>query len=146
MGKQGWIGLVGALALAGCGGPLVVYDKPGVSVERLATDLQICADQALARAPVNITRERVTVRVREYRYGVPRIGYDRAWVDIDRNEVVRSELRLQCLAEKGYRPAQLPRCPSGTEAGISRDTRQVAAGPQSCAVSVSGVPVILPGG
>lgn len=137
------VGMLGALALAGCG-PLVAYDQPGVSVSRLANDLQSCAAQALAEAPVDITRERVTVQVREYRYGIPRMGNDRVWADIDRNEVVREEIRQQCLQAKGYTLTQVPRC---SNAGVvTAETRQAAAGPGSCGVNVSGVgPVIVSG-
>lgn len=137
--------MIGALALSACG-PIVAYDNPGVSVSRLANDLRSCAAQALQQAPVNITRERVTVRVREVRHGIPRTTYDRIWADIDRNEVIREEIRMQCLQSRGYRLAQVPRCSGAAESAITGATRQAAAGPGSCGVNVSGVgPVIIPG-
>lgn len=137
--------IIGALALSACG-PIVAYDNPGVSVSRLASDLQTCAAEALQQAPVNITRERITVRVREVRHGIPRTTYDRIWADIDRNEVIREEIRMQCLQAKGYRLTQVPRCSTGAESAITGATVQAEAGPGSCAVNVSGVgPVITSG-
>lgn len=134
-----------AVVLTACG-PMVVYDQPGVSVSRLASDLQRCEAEAYAKAPPNITRERMTVQVTEYRYGIPRTAYDRQWVDIDRNEIIRGETRVACLQTAGYQLAQIPRCSLVSGADITPQTRQAPAGPGSCAVSVSGVgPVIVAG-
>jgi hypothetical protein len=137
------VGLIGALALSACG-PIVAYDQQGVSVARLAGDLQSCAAEAVAKAPVDITRERITVQVREYRHGIPQLKYDRIWADIDRNEVIREETRVQCMQARGYALTQVPRCAQG--AAVTGDTRQAAAGPGSCGINVSGVgPVIVSG-
>ena len=133
------------LGLAGCA-PMVVYDQPGVSVSRLASDLQRCEAEAFDRAPPNISRERVPVRVTDYKYGIPRPKYDRAWVDIDRNEIIREETRVGCLQAAGYRLAELPRCSTLSGDDVTPQMQQAALGEASCAVNVGGVgPVILSG-
>ncbi|WP_424967443.1 hypothetical protein [Dinoroseobacter sp. S375] len=136
---------VAALGLTGCA-PVIVYDQPGVTVAQLASDLERCALRARSIAPRDVQRERRTVEVIEYRYGVPRIAYDRQWVDVDINAGLREESRLNCLEAAGYSLAQIPSCSAGRAGEITPATRQVAASETSCAAKISGVgPVILPG-
>ncbi|WP_424970083.1 hypothetical protein [Dinoroseobacter sp. S76] len=134
-----------AIGLSACA-PVIVYDQPGVTVSKLAGDLERCALRAQSIAPRDVQRERRTVEVVEYRYGVPRIVYDRQWVDVDINAGAREESRLNCLEAAGYSLAQLPACTSGQASAVTPATRQVAASETSCAAKISGVgPVILPG-
>jgi len=153
--KAGWAALVGSLALAGCA-PMTVYDQPGVTVARLASDLERCAAEAFDVAPPLISRENVTVRnvsiggAYGFGYGYRGLygagGVDRATVEVDRNEVFREEARQSCLREAGYGFAQVPRCETLSARDVTAGTRQAAVGPQSCAVSLPGIgPVVLEG-
>ncbi|ABV93312.1 conserved hypothetical protein [Dinoroseobacter shibae DFL 12 = DSM 16493] len=149
------MGFAALLGLGGCA-PMLVYDQPGVTVSRLASDLERCAAVAFDAAPPQITRESVTVRNVSigagygYGYGYRGLygagGFDRAWVDVDRNELAREEARQACLREAGYGFAQIPRCQSLSARDVTGATQQAAVGPQSCAVSVPDVgPVVLSG-
>jgi hypothetical protein len=131
---------------------MVVYDQPGVTVARLAGDLDRCAAEAFNAAPPQITRESVTVRNAGVRFGYGygglygAGGFDRAWVDVDRNELNREEARQACLRAAGYGFAQLPRCQTRSARDVTGATRQAPAAPGSCALSVPDVgPVIVLG-
>ncbi|MEM1079550.1 MAG: hypothetical protein AAGI09_13595 [Pseudomonadota bacterium] len=139
-----FIGL-SAIGLSACS-EVLVYDQPGVTVSRLASDLERCTLRAEAVAPREIQRQRRTVRVVDYYYGLPGYGYDRAWVDVDINAVTREEYRLDCLEDAGYSLSQVTVCEPGRSSEVTPATKQVAAGETSCAVTIADVgPVILPG-
>lgn len=129
---------------------MVVYDQPGVTVAQLGSDLERCAAKAFNAAPPQITRESVTVRNAGVGYGYGgwygRGIIDRAWVDIDRNELNRERIRQECLRAAGYGFAQIPRCQMLSARDVTGATRQASVAPGSCAVSVPDLgPVILQG-
>lgn len=101
--------------------PLRTYYADGVSVAQLDRDTTACDVQALKAAPV---AERV-------RQGPPRLirtrscdphgncGYTGSvWVPgeiytVDVNAELRRRVKAQCMADRGYRPVEIPACPPG---------------------------------
>lgn len=132
------------LVLAACG-PVVAYDKPGVSVSRLGTDLQGCSARANAEAPPDV---RVITsyepRFRASRWGgPPGWRYEKERDIIDVNEGRRAAALQQCMISQGYRITQLPRC-SSTPQALSGESRLPRISEQSCVVKVDGIgPVIV---
>lgn len=108
------------LILAGCA-PMSIYYRTGTPVARMQADTTRCEVRALREAPV-------ATQIRQYppTY-VPgarvcnargdcwtRPGY---WIDgplytVDVNARLRARVEQLCMAEKGYRPVDLPLCPA----------------------------------
>ncbi|WP_425090286.1 hypothetical protein [Tropicimonas sp. S265A] len=136
--------LLAPLVLAACG-PVVAFDKTGVSVSRLSSDLQTCSARALAEAPQDVqviyTYER---KFRSRGYGrAPRWEWDRERDIVDVNEGRRAVALQQCMIDAGYRVREVPRC-SGTPVDIDGAYRQPSFSDQSCAVKIDGIgPVIV---
>ncbi|THH39206.1 hypothetical protein E4Z66_03990 [Aliishimia ponticola] len=112
------------LALLATCGPLTLYHKPGVSVARLQQDELTCETRALRDAPVaNELRQDPPIFVPPRRvcgrHGHCRThgGYWRPGniYTVDVNAGLRRRIEAQCMASKGYRPAQIPLCPPGTK-------------------------------
>jgi len=108
------------LFVSGCL-PVSTYYAEGVSAAQLARDDTRCDVQALREAPVaNQTRQYpprfVPRRICDpagncYNSG----GY---WVPgdiytVDVNADLRSRVKALCMADRGYRPVELPSCPKG---------------------------------
>lgn len=109
------------LLLAACA-PLRIYYKPGVPVARWQQDTTRCEVEALRAAPVATqTRQEppefVPPRQICDRTGACRLvgGY---WIpgeiySVDVNAPLRHRVEALCMAERGYSPAEIPRCPDG---------------------------------
>ena len=135
------LGLVAGLAA--CSGPLSIYYRPGADVSRMQRDTTNCEVAALKDAPVATEiRERPPVYVPGPvycdAYGNCRRGFG-YWVSggvytVDRNADLRGRVTDQCMADRGYSPAQVPACPVGLSAPPQRTTTLPTLTPQSCAI------------
>jgi hypothetical protein len=112
--------LLAPMLLIGCL-PVSTYYAEGVSFAQLERDNTQCDVAALRDAPV-------ATRTRQYppQY-VPRRVCDQAgncfnrggyWVpgeiySVDVNASLRSRVKALCMADRGYRPVELPACPQG---------------------------------
>ncbi|MEX0287324.1 MAG: hypothetical protein AB3N23_22175 [Paracoccaceae bacterium] len=112
--------LIACLVLTGCG-PLSIFYKQGGSVARMQTDQTNCEVSALKDAPVaNQIRQRPPVYIPGNRYcnSSGQCYYSPGyWVDggvytVDVNANLRGRVLTQCMARKGYRPVEIPPCPS----------------------------------
>ena len=145
--------ILGILAgiLLGCG-PAEVYYKDATSFASLEQDLLACDVQALKEAPV----------ANEIRQGPPifypgrRICKDGScyhtggyWREgriytVDTNAALRSRIAQSCMLQKNYSLIEAQRCPPGTVRPPKDALRQLLPpGPQNCAISVKGGPVVL---
>lgn len=113
------IAILGLLCLSGCQ-PLSTFYAEGARVDVLERDNTDCDVIALRDAPVaNQIRQSPPYYVsRRYCH---RKGhcYDRGyWVEgelytVDVNRDLRRRVKTQCMADLGYSPVQIPRCPFG---------------------------------
>lgn len=110
-----------ALVLTACA-PLRIYHKPGVPVARWQSDTTRCEVRALRDAPVaNQVRQQPPVYVppRQIcdRTGACRLTggywYPGEIYTVDVNAGLRRLVETQCMAERGYVPVDIPRCPDG---------------------------------
>lgn len=113
------LGLV--LLLAACA-PLRIWHKPGVPVARWQADRTDCEVNALRDAPVASQ-----IRQQPPDFVPPRQICDSAgncrttggyWIpgevySVDVNAGLRQRVEAQCMANRGYRPAEIPRCRDG---------------------------------
>lgn len=111
--------LVGLLAACA---PLQIYHKPGVPVAQWRADTTRCEVKALRDAPVaNQTRQEPPefIPPRQICDSAGRCrmtgGY---WIPgeiytVDVNAGLRQRVETLCMAELGYAPAEIPRCPDG---------------------------------
>lgn len=124
--------------------PVSTYYAEGVSVAKRDRDDLDCDVVALRDAPVaNQTRQSSP------RY-VPRRScdkrgrcYDRGgyWLPgdyytVDVNASLRKRVKAQCMADRGYRPVEIPTCPVSiaNSAPPGKTTVLPRLGPQSCAI------------
>lgn len=124
--------------------PVSTYYAEGVSVAKRDRDDLECDVAALRDAPVaNQTRQSAPIYVpsrscdrrgRCYRRG----GY---WVPgdiytVDVNAGLRNRIKAQCMADRGYRPVEIPACPLAVAnaAPAGATTVLPRLGPQSCAI------------
>ncbi len=131
------------VTLIGCL-PVSIYYAEGVSVAKRDRDNLECDVAALRDAPVaNQTRQSAPIFVpgracdrhgRCYRSG----GY---WVPgdvytVDVNASLRKRVKAQCMADRGYRPVEIPACPVGVAnaAPPGKTTILPRLGPQSCVI------------
>ncbi len=112
-----------AVLLAACA-PLRIYHKPGVPLARWQSDTTHCEVKALRDAPVA-----TQVRQRPPEYVPPQRICDRSGVcrttggywlpgeiyTVDVNAGLRQRVEMQCMAERGYIPVEIPRCPDGVK-------------------------------
>lgn len=110
-----------ALLLAACT-PLRIYHKPGVPVARWQADTTQCQVSALRDAPVASQ-----IRQQPPVYVPPRKICDESgnchvtagyWIpgeiySVDVNAGLRRRVEAQCMAQSGYSPVEIPRCPDG---------------------------------
>lgn len=137
------IALVLCVLLIGCL-PVSTYYAEGVSVARRDRDNLDCDVAALRDAPVaNQTRQSPPLYIprrscdrRGRCYG--RGGY---WVpgdiySVDVNARLRSRVKAQCMADRGYRPVKIPACPVSIANAAPPGTTTVLPrlGPNSCAI------------
>lgn len=129
--------------LTACG-PLSIFYKPGASVARMQSDQTNCEVDALKKAPVaNQVRQRPPIYIPGNRfcnengcYTAP--GY---WVDggiytVDVNADLRGRVLAQCMAQKGYRPVEIPACPSSVASSVppAQTTKLPTLTQNSCAI------------
>lgn len=144
--------ILGLLA-AGCG-PMVVFDQPGVSVTRLARDLNGCRTSSYEFAPPNViqqTRWRTDFRPIPVCYaGYCDFYYDRRWVpeiySVDVNADARQSKLLSCMTNKGYLLAEVPKCTDQQlqSVALTRTTLQSTLSETACGVNLQGVgPLIV---
>ena len=142
-----------ALVAAGCG-PMAAFDQPGVSVTRLARDLNGCQTVSYEFAPPNViqqTRWRTDFRPIPVCYaGYCDFYYDRRWVpevySVDVNSGARQAKLLSCMTNKGYLLAEVPQCTAKQQQSVAltRDTKQAALSETACGVKLQGVgPLIV---
>lgn len=112
-------GLAALLALMGCA-PLEVYYREGVAVDKLRRDQTNCAVSALRDAPVANQIRRSPARYVPGRRVCDSHGHCRYyggyWIpgeiySVDVNAPLRRTVERQCMADKGYAPVEIPRCP-----------------------------------
>ena len=110
-----------AVLLAACA-PLRIYHKPGVPVARWQADTTRCEVQALRDAPVA-----TQIRQEPPVFVPPRQICDKSgncrtaggyWIPgdiytVDVNAGLRQRVETLCMAERGYSPVEIPRCPDG---------------------------------
>ncbi|SFT50098.1 hypothetical protein SAMN05216236_102223 [Sedimentitalea nanhaiensis] len=110
--------IVAGLALGACG-PLSLYYRPGVSVSRMETDTTQCEVAALRDAPVaNQIRQSPPIYFPGGRYctgggcyAAPGYWAGGGVYTVDLNSDLRQRVLDMCMAEKGYQPVSVPRCP-----------------------------------
>ncbi len=111
--------LAGVLALAGCA-PLDIYYKPGASVARLNRQTLSCETQALREVPPSVQVRRGPPRYvparrhcRKGRHCHSRGGFfvPGDLITYDPNDGLRKRVELQCMADQGFVPVSIPRCP-----------------------------------
>ena len=108
------------LFLSGCL-PVSTYYAEGVSAAQLARDDTGCDVAALRDAPVaNQTRQSPPILVPQRVCNAAGQCYNRGgyWVPgelytVDVNAELRQRIKAQCMADRGYRPVELPACPKG---------------------------------
>lgn len=114
--------LILPLVAAGCL-PLTTYYREGVSPARLQTDITTCEVRALRDAPVALqTKVTPPVWVAPRRTCVAANqctttpGYYQPGnvYQVDINKALRGRVESQCMAAKGYAPAQIKPCKKGT--------------------------------
>ncbi len=113
------------LGLAACG-PLSIYYKPGASVARMQTDQTNCEVSALKDAPVaNQVRQRPPIYIPGNQvcnasgcYYTPGYWIDGGIYTVDVNADLRSRVLTQCMARRGYRPVDIPPCPSSVASQV----------------------------
>jgi len=133
------------VVLAACA-PLQVFDKQGVSVARLNSDLQACTAKATEAAPRDVQVFYDYERVYRPRYyNGYRSGFGWEWERtrdiVDVNEAKRLELRDACMVSRGYTPGALPRCQGAPQ--ITTAYRQPAARENSCAVKLGNAGAVI---
>lgn len=143
------------LCLSGCL-PVSTYYAEGVSAAQLERDQTQCAVQALRDAPVaNQTRQSAP------RYVPRRVCdpggncYDRGgyWLPgevytVDVNAKLRSRVEGLCMADRGYRPVELPACPRSVADAAPPGASPILPrlNPNSCAIRTpDGVRVVTKG-
>lgn len=149
------------LGLAACG-PLPVYYKTGSDQTRTNSDTLTCEVKALKDAPVaNQIRQRPPVYYQGRRHcnssgscwTSPGYWVDGGTYTVDVNQGLRNQLEQNCMAQKGYRRLELPRCTKEqitalqSQLGSTQGATAGAAGlpEEACAVRQSnGNTVILP--
>lgn len=108
--------------LLGACAPLRIYHKPGVPIARWQADTTRCEVNALRDAPVaNQVRQEPPIYVPPrqvcYSNGGCRLygGYWRPGqiYTVDVNAGLRNRVETLCMAERGYTPVEIPRCPDG---------------------------------
>jgi hypothetical protein len=120
-----WI-FVAGLAVAACS-PLSIYYRPGVEVSRMQADATRCEVEALKRAPVATQiRQNPPIYFPGNRYCTGTGCYygPGYWVDggiytVDVNRDLRIRVQNLCMAEKGYQPVTLPRCPARIASAVT---------------------------
>lgn len=120
------------LALAACG-PLTIFYKPGISVARMQNDQTNCEVRAQKDAPVaNQIRQRPPIDVPGNRicnpdgscYSSPGYWIDGGVYTVDVNADLRSRVLTQCMAQRGYRPVDIPPCPASVANQVPRGQTQ----------------------
>jgi hypothetical protein len=136
------VAILFCLVLIGCL-PVSTYYAEGVSVDRLNSDDLQCDVRALRDAPVaNQTRQSPPRYISRQVCNPTGACRDRgSWVPgeiyaVDVNAGLRQRVKLQCMAERGYRPVEIPACPPGVAqaAPPGATTTLPRLGPQSCAI------------
>jgi hypothetical protein len=111
------------LAVAGCA-PLSIYYQPGVAVSRMQEDTTRCEVAALKDAPVATEiRQRPPVYFPGYPVcnGAGACTYMPGYwapggiYSVDLNADLRARVTDLCMAEKGYSPVTIERCPPGLD-------------------------------
>ncbi len=147
---------IALLGLAACG-PLPVYYDEGKDQTRTNSDTLTCKVAALKQAPVaNQIRHRPPVYYpgrqhcnNGHCWTTPGYWVDGGTYTVDVNLGLRSQLEQRCMAQKGYRRLELPRCSKEQIAALQSlpGSTQRGAGlsENACAVQQSnGNTVILP--
>lgn len=123
--------------------PVSAYYAEGVTVAKRDRDELDCDVAALRDAPVaNQTRQSAPIYVPQRRcdrhgrcygggYWVPGDVYT-----VDVNASLRKRVKAQCMADRGYRPVEIPICPAGVAnaAAPGKTTVLPPLGPKSCAI------------
>ncbi len=132
------------LTLAACG-PLSIFYKPGASVARLQNDQTRCEVSALKDAPVaNQIRQRPPIYIPGNRvcsssgscYYTPGYWIDGGVYTVDVNADLRGRVLTQCMANKGYRPVEIPPCPSSvaSQVPVAQTQKLPTLTERSCAI------------
>lgn len=136
--------LLAVLTAAAACGPVNTFYREGVPVSKLNADTTECRVNALRDAPVaNQVRQRPPVFIPGQRYCnaagqcYTRPGY---WVDggfytVDVNQGLRDQVMTQCMAQRGYAPVSIKRCPQSVSAApASANATLPPLTEQSCAI------------
>lgn len=123
--------------------PVSTYYAEGVSVQQLDRDDIACDVQALRDAPVaNQTRQSppqyVSRRVCDAQGHCRDQGFWRPGeiYSVDVNASLRKRVKAQCMADRGYRPVDIPACPQGVAQAAPAGATEILPrlGPRSCAI------------
>ena len=114
------------LIAAACA-PLAIYYRPGVSVTRMQSDRTDCQVRALRDAPVaSRIRQRPPVFVpgRQICNGANCTFVPGHWLPgeiytVDVNADLRGRVESQCMAQKGYRPVEVPLCKAAIKSAVA---------------------------
>ena len=139
--KLKFLSAAGCIALlVACSNDVNTFYRSGVQVAKLESDMLDCEVDALAAAPVafQIRQSSSSVFVSSYYCGAFCAGgtWNSSVYSVDVNKDLRNRVMQQCMAERGYSPATVSKCPDSV-------TRQVQPGvtnvlpdltPESCVI------------
>lgn len=138
---------IAILSLSGCL-PVSTYYAEGVTAAKFTRDDTGCDVQALRDAPVaNQTRQYPSRYVPRRVCDASGNCFDRGgyWVPgeiytVDVNAELRTRVKGQCMADRGYAPVQLPACPRGVVDAAPPGPSPVLPrlNPNSCAIRTDG--------
>lgn len=117
--------LTAALVLIQACTPFSIYHQPGVEVSRMQSDLLNCQVASSQSVPVSTQIRREPPRYipgrhycrpdgrcyRDAGYYIPGEVYT-----VDANAGLRGRVTTQCMADRGYRPVELPACSGAVKA------------------------------
>lgn len=136
--------LLPMLALLSACGPLSIFYKPGASVARMQSDQTGCEVDATQKAPVaNQIRQNPPIYVPGRQvchqngcYTEPGYWLPGSTYTVDVNADLRRRVLAQCMANKGYRPVEIPNCPSSVASSVppAQTTKLPTLTERSCAI------------
>ncbi len=140
MRKQVLSAIVLGLVLCSCSGPLDTYYRAGGEVSRLETDLLNCEVAALEEVPVAFAIRQWPRTYVGSNYCASGYCLGGSWggeiYSVDVNKGLRTRVTNQCMADKGYAPISIPRCPESVavNAPAGETTVLPTLTPTSCAI------------
>jgi hypothetical protein len=148
------LALASLLCLTGCT-PVSMWYQDGASIssrDRTQTDCEVKALQAVPVAsqtrltPVRVIPIKICDSTGKCEVDYEMIGGDAYTVDV--NAPLRTKVLAQCVADKGYRPVEIPACPPAIARAAANDitTTLPRLTANSCAITrPNGVQIVTKG-